>query len=152
MPKLYELLGTKKVKEQQARVQQLLDLAQLPIMSVLVVLDPRSQRIDIRAAGVENASVDDIKFVLRQAIDNLTAQAVQAQQEQQQPENLGPLPDQAIQAQRSVPDPENTLANDVDTPGDQDPPEVRQHAEEYEKPRHLPKPEDEEPEIDHNPT
>ena len=121
MPKLYELLGTKKVKEQQERVQQLLDLAQIPVMSVLVVLDPRSQKIDIRAAGVENASVDDIKYVLRQAIDNLTAQAIQAQQEQQQPENLGPLPDGVVEK-----------PDGPDTPGDQDPPEVRQHAEEYE--------------------
>ena len=83
MTKLYDLLGTKKVKEQEQRVQQLLDLAQIPVISVLVQMDPRKSRIDIRVAGVENAKLDDIKlgiglmtFVIKGSILGMNAKIV----------------------------------------------------------------------------
>ena len=85
---LHDLLDTKKKTEQVERVEQLLQAARTPVFAVMVVMDPRSQRIDIRAAGVENASTQDIKFVLRQAIDNLTVQEAQAQQQPAEPVDI----------------------------------------------------------------
>lgn len=83
MPRLHELLGTKKKGEQETRVEQLMAAAQTPVLSIMVLLDQRSGRLDIRAAGVDNAEIATIKSVLRYAIDQLTAQEAMLQQEQQ---------------------------------------------------------------------
>ena len=86
MPTIAKLLDTRSKKEQEQRVQQLIQAAQTPVISVMVLLDPRSGRVDIRAAGVDQPSVDDIKFVLRQAIDRLTAEAANQAMQNKRPE------------------------------------------------------------------
>ena len=93
MPKLYEMLGTKKVKDQEKRVEQLLGAAQAPVMSIMVLMDQRSGRLDIRAAGVDNAGVGDIKYVLRQAVDQLTIQEAELRTQQNEvvPEDEPPV-------------------------------------------------------------
>lgn len=82
MPTIAKLLDTRSKKEQEERVQQLLQMAQVPVMSVMVLLDPRVGRLDIRAAGLDNANVADIKYVLRSAIDELTVKEAEAKKEQ----------------------------------------------------------------------
>lgn len=82
MPTIASMLDTKSKKEQEKRVAQLIQAAQTPVMAVMVLFDPRSGQLDIRAAGVRDAQVGDIKYVLRQAVDQLTRHEVEAAAQQ----------------------------------------------------------------------
>lgn len=108
MSKLFKLLGTKNVKEQEDRVEQLMEIASVPVMAVMLLVDPREGRLDIRVGGVDNAKLEDIKYVLRQAVDQLTAQEARLQAEQQVVAQETP----PVEQTGPIPDPENSLANE----------------------------------------
>ena len=82
MPNLKQLLGTSNKKEQEKIVEQWQQLAQAPVLAVMVTYDTRNNLTEIRAAGIPQMPVDDVKFVLRKAIDSLTASQAQAQAQQ----------------------------------------------------------------------
>jgi hypothetical protein len=109
MTTLVQLLGTKKKGEQIERIKALMQAANAQVMAVMVVMDPRTGRIDVRAGGVENADVESIKYVLRQAIDLLTVQAVS---NQKAPVGEGPPRSGAVASEPAMPFPEEEPAID----------------------------------------
>lgn len=101
--KLWQQLQTKKVKEQEDRVADMISVLNTPVVTVTVLFDKGLVKLGIVAN--QDVTFSQIKNILNQGLDYVTRQAVMAEMEQQAP------PDGM-----EMPVPEDGQGNDSEVP------------------------------------
>lgn len=82
---LHDILDTKNKTEQVRRVEHLLQMANAPVVDLIVRYDTRSQQLGISVIGITELDSEAIHQILTAAQDSLRQQEKAALQQQTQP-------------------------------------------------------------------